>query len=68
MWTEDETPRWRSRGRVRTGTIALNTYTVDPTRRFGGYKESGIGREMGREGLDGYVELKSVAVSGPSLG
>jgi acyl-CoA reductase-like NAD-dependent aldehyde dehydrogenase len=41
---------------------------VDPDTPFGGYKESGIGREMGREGLDGFVELKSVAVSGPSLG
>ena len=68
VWTEDEDAALAVARRVRTGTIALNTYTVDPDTPFGGYKESGIGREMGREGLDGYVELKSVAVSGPSLG
>ncbi len=68
VWTEDEDAALAVARRVRTGTIALNTYTVDPDTPFGGYKESGIGREMGREGLDGYVELKSIAVSGPSLG
>jgi betaine-aldehyde dehydrogenase len=68
VWTEDEDAALAVARRVRTGTIALNTYTVDPNTPFGGYKESGIGREMGREGLDGFVELKSVAVSGPSLG
>ena len=68
VWTEDEDAALAVARRVRTGTFALNTYTVDPDTPFGGYKESGIGREMGREGLDGYVELKSVAVSGPSLG
>ena len=59
VWTEDEDAALAVARRVRTGTIALNTYTVDPDTPFGGYKESGIGREMGREGLDGYVELKS---------
>ena len=67
VWTEDEDAALGVARRVRTGTFALNTYTVDPTTPFGGYKESGIGREMGVEGLDGYVEFKSVAVAGPSL-
>ena len=67
VWTEDEDAALDVARRVRTGTFALNTYTVDPTTPFGGYKESGIGREMGVEGLEGYVEYKSIAVSGPSL-
>jgi aldehyde dehydrogenase (NAD+) len=67
VWTEDGDAALEVARRVRTGTFALNTYTVDPTTPFGGYKESGIGREMGVEGLEGYVEYKSIAVSGPSL-
>ena len=67
VWTEDADAALDVARRVRTGTFALNTYTVDPTTPFGGYKESGIGREMGVEGLEGYVEYKSVAVSGPAL-
>jgi betaine-aldehyde dehydrogenase len=67
VWTEDEDAALDVARRVRTGTFALNTYTVDPTTPFGGYKQSGIGREMGVEGLEGYVEYKSIAVSGPSL-
>jgi aldehyde dehydrogenase (NAD+) len=67
VWTEDEDAALAVARRVRTGTIALNTYTVDPNAPFGGYKQSGIGREMGREGLDAYIEFKSVAISGPAL-
>jgi betaine-aldehyde dehydrogenase len=67
VWTEDAEAALGVARRVRTGTFALNTYTVDPTTPFGGYKQSGIGREMGVEGLEGYVEYKSIAVSGPSL-
>jgi betaine-aldehyde dehydrogenase len=67
VWTEDADAALAVARRVRTGTIALNTYTVDPNAPFGGFKQSGIGREMGREGLDAYVEFKSVAVSGPAL-
>jgi betaine-aldehyde dehydrogenase len=67
VWTEDEGAALEVARRVRTGTFALNTYTVDPTTPFGGYKQSGIGREMGVEGLEGYVEYKSIAVAGPSL-
>ena len=59
VWTEDDEAALDVARRVRTGTFALNTYTVDPTTPFGGYKQSGIGREMGVEGLEGYVEYKS---------
>ena len=68
VWTEDAEAALAVARRVRTGTFALNTYTVDPGTPFGGYKQSGIGREMAREGLDGFIEFKSIAVSGPALG
>lgn len=49
--------------RVRTGTFGVNQgYTMDPFAPFGGFKHSGYGRELGREGLQGYLEPKSVAV------
>ena len=47
---------------IRTGTLGVNGgqwYGADVP--FGGYKESGIGREMGREGFEEYLEIKSVA-------
>src|SRR5699024_3521203 len=46
--------------RVRTGTMGINWYAFDPTAPFGGFKDSGIGRENGPEGLDAYCELQSV--------
>ncbi|MGW0040330.1 aldehyde dehydrogenase [Rhodococcus sp. NPDC003348] len=45
---------------IRTGTYGINWYAFDPGAPFGGYKNSGIGRENGPEGLDAYCELKSV--------
>src|SRR4051794_1262767 len=50
--------------RIRTGSFGVNQpYSMDPAAPFGGVKASGIGREMGREGLDGYLELKSISVA-----
>ena len=45
---------------IRTGTYAINWYAFDPGSPFGGYKNSGIGRESGPEGLEAYCEPKSV--------
>ncbi len=45
---------------VRTGTFGINGYAPDPLAPFGGFKESGIGREWGDHGLDEYVEIKAV--------
>ena len=45
---------------IRTGTYAINWYAFDPGFPFGGFKNSGIGRENGPEGLEAYCELKSV--------
>src|SRR5256714_2126325 len=46
--------------RVRTGTIAVNKYSMDFIAPFGGFKASGVGREFGEEGIGEYVELKSI--------
>jgi betaine-aldehyde dehydrogenase len=45
---------------VRTGTFGINGYAPDPLAPFGGFKESGIGREWGEYGLDEYVEIKAI--------
>lgn len=51
--------------RIRTGTFGVNQgYPMDPFAPFGGVKGSGYGRELGREGFDGYVDTKSIAVAG----
>ncbi len=67
VWTEDEDAALEVARRVRTGTFALNAYSVDPNTPFGGFKQSGIGREMAREGLDEFVEYKSIALAAPAL-
>eukprot|EP00344_Euplotes_crassus_P004148 CAMPEP_0196994232 /NCGR_PEP_ID=MMETSP1380-20130617/560_1 /TAXON_ID=5936 /ORGANISM="Euplotes crassus, Strain CT5" /LENGTH=503 /DNA_ID=CAMNT_0042409555 /DNA_START=21 /DNA_END=1535 /DNA_ORIENTATION=- len=51
---------------LRAGTVYVNCYDVfDPTLPFGGYKNSGIGRENGPQGLDNYLETKTVIMSRP---
>ena len=45
---------------VRAGTHGINMYTLAIGSPFGGFKQSGIGREFGPEGLHEYVELQSV--------
>jgi aldehyde dehydrogenase (NAD+) len=45
---------------VRTGTISVNEFQLDPIAPFGGFKQSGLGREGGIEGLHEYLEFKSI--------
>ncbi|MFG1934108.1 aldehyde dehydrogenase [Mycobacterium sp. NPDC048908] len=45
---------------IRTGTYAVNMYAFDPGAPFGGYKNSGLGRENGPEGIEQYCEAKSI--------
>ncbi|MFE5858208.1 aldehyde dehydrogenase [Streptomyces sp. NPDC056500] len=52
--------------RVRTGTITVNGFRLDLAAPFGGYKNSGIGREFGPEGLAGYFEYKSINLPAPT--
>jgi acyl-CoA reductase-like NAD-dependent aldehyde dehydrogenase len=61
IWTEDLRRAHRLLHRIRAGTIWVNNYRViGHTLPFGGYGQSGIGREMGAAALDAYTEVKSV--------
>ena len=60
VWTTDFDRAIEVASKIRTGTYAVNMYAFDPGAPFGGYKNSGIGRENGPEGIEAYVELKSV--------
>jgi aldehyde dehydrogenase (NAD+) len=62
VWTADVEHGVDVARRVRTGTVGINQYLLDFNSPFGGFKASGIGREFGPEGIDAYVELKSVAL------
>jgi aldehyde dehydrogenase (NAD+) len=58
VWTDKGAKIFRMTRAVRAGVIWANTFNkFDPTAPFGGYKESGIGREGGLHGLDAYAEL-----------
>ncbi|GAA1958711.1 aldehyde dehydrogenase [Nocardioides panacihumi] len=50
--------------RIRTGTITVNGFATEPTAPFGGFKSSGLGREMGTDGLAAYLEAKTVVLVG----
>ncbi|MDF3340578.1 aldehyde dehydrogenase [Mycolicibacterium septicum] len=64
VWTADTDRGIGIADRVQTGTFGVNQgYTMDPFAPFGGIKDSGYGRELGREGLEGYLETKSIAVA-----
>jgi acyl-CoA reductase-like NAD-dependent aldehyde dehydrogenase len=55
--------------RMRTGTVWINDYhLIDPKRPFGGYKQSGIGRELGTQGYDIYRQAKHVHVNPETSG
>jgi acyl-CoA reductase-like NAD-dependent aldehyde dehydrogenase len=64
VWTDDTDRALALASRIRTGTLGVNQgYTMDPFAPFGGVKLSGYGRELGPEGLDGYLETKSIAIA-----
>jgi acyl-CoA reductase-like NAD-dependent aldehyde dehydrogenase len=60
VWTQDVERGLEIAAHIRTGTFGVNLYANDPYAPFGDYKHSGIGRENGREGLESYLEHKSV--------
>jgi aldehyde dehydrogenase (NAD+) len=61
VWTEKGSRILWMADRLRAGVVWANTFNrFDPTSPFGGYKESGFGREGGRHGLEPYVELSSL--------
>jgi acyl-CoA reductase-like NAD-dependent aldehyde dehydrogenase len=64
VWTGDPARAHRVASRIKSGTVGINMpYTAFPGIPFGGYKQSGFGRELGLETLDLYLETKSVLVS-----
>jgi acyl-CoA reductase-like NAD-dependent aldehyde dehydrogenase len=64
VWTADTERGLEVARRVRSGTFGVNQqYPMDPAAPFGGLKSSGIGKELGREGLDGFLEVRSIAVA-----
>ncbi|MEU7498456.1 aldehyde dehydrogenase [Streptomyces griseofuscus] len=60
VWTADVERGIEVARRVRTGTYSVNTFSLDMLGPFGGYKNSGIGREFGPEGYGAYLEHKMI--------
>ena len=67
VWTKDIDRAFKFAKNIKAGTVWINAYHAAgalgvPTMPFGGYKQSGIGRELGQEGLEGFMETKSVSL------
>ncbi len=60
VYSADPERGYRFARRMRTGSVTVNGMIVDPKHPFGGFKQSGMGREGGPEGLDNYVETKTI--------
>jgi betaine-aldehyde dehydrogenase len=61
VWTADPEHGARVGARVRTGVVAVNSSTIlDFRGPFGGFKQSGLGRELGPEGIDPYTEYQTI--------
>ena len=61
VWTQDISKAHRMAATLKAGTVWINCYNVfDAASPFGGYKQSGFGREMGKEALELYTQIKTV--------
>ena len=64
MWMQDVSKAHRYAQAVQAGTVWVNNYGLfDAAAPFGGYKESGFGREMGKDALELYAQVKTVWVN-----
>ena len=64
MWTRDITRALRVAKRVDSGQVGVNVHAaMSAETPFGGNRESGWGREFGREGLDGYLKTKAISIN-----
>ncbi|SOD72143.1 acyl-CoA reductase-like NAD-dependent aldehyde dehydrogenase [Jatrophihabitans sp. GAS493] len=63
VWSADPERARAVANRIRTGSVGVNYYNIDWFAPFGGVKQSGIGRELGPEGLAGFQQLQSVYYS-----
>ena len=60
VWSGDEERAKRVARRIRTGQVEINGGAFNPLAPFGGYKQSGHGRELGRFGLEEFLQIKSL--------
>ena len=60
VWTSDVRRALRMTKAIRAGTVGVNGYQLEPNSPFGGYRQSGMGREGGRAAVESYTELKTV--------
>ena len=65
VWTEDEQEGIELASRIEAGAVGINTYGLDPGAPFGGVKDSGLGRELGPEGLEAFWTPQSLYLSTP---
>jgi acyl-CoA reductase-like NAD-dependent aldehyde dehydrogenase len=64
VWTADVDHGIDIARRVRTGTYSVNLFGMDFGSPFGGFKSSGVGRELGPEGLSAFLEDKTINLPG----
>ena len=63
VWTSDRDRGVAVASHIRTGTCAVNSgVVVEPRNPFGGFKSSGVGREMGPEGVEAYLETRTIVL------
>jgi len=60
VWTQDVKRAMRLTRAIKAGTVGVNGYQLEPNSPFGGYRQSGMGREGGRAAVESYTELKTV--------
>ncbi|MEU7575121.1 aldehyde dehydrogenase family protein [Micromonospora sp. NPDC049240] len=60
VWSADEERAVRVARRIRTGAVDINGAPFNPLAPFGGYKQSGLGRELSRYGLDEFLQTKAI--------
>ncbi len=64
IWSNNLSEVHRMIPRIKSGSVWVNCHTaLDPSLPFGGFKQSGLGREMGREVIEHYTEMKSVVIN-----
>ena len=64
FWTKDIGKAHALAGRLKAGTVWINCYNIfDAALPFGGYKQSGWGREMGHDAIDLYTQKKAVCAA-----
>ncbi len=68
MWTKDINKAMKVIHNLKSGTVWVNCWnSFHSNLPFGGFKQSGIGRDLGKSALDGYTQTKSVVIHVPGL-